>query len=58
MSICVKICKYLKFGQNFPKISIFIKIFKNIDFSETCWKSETSKNIDVDQNSPKCRFWS
>ena len=38
MSTWVKICKYLDFGQNFLKISIFIIIFENIACRENCWK--------------------
>ena len=36
MSISVKICKYIDFGEKFPKMSILVKIFQNIGFGENC----------------------
>ena len=38
MSIYVKICKYVDFGQKYPKTMFFVKIFENIYFSEICRK--------------------
>ena len=43
ISIWVKICKYLNFGQKFRKLSILVNIYENLDLGLKL---------------PKCRFWS
>ena len=58
MSTWVKICKYLEFSQNFQKSRFLLKFSKILISAKIVENSEISKNIDVGQNSPKCRFWS
>ena len=57
MSIWVKICKYVDFGQKYPKTSFFVKIFDNIFLVKFVEKSQIwsnlSKNLDFGQNCRK-----
>ena len=55
---------YFDFGQNFRKISIFSKIWKNFDFVKfskklrfwSKFRSKFTKNFDFFEDFEKCRF--